>query len=165
MPVRPKLKSSGPKKVDALTVAEDAVSKYNEELLLLREMKKKFKEDFPDANTYLQDIMVQEDLVQSRMQEAIPLVREARQTVGDFQCMLKKSTPNYDAAEFSKLVTEIEEGGEILIELIEGGYVKKLVLDPSAAAYFAQHPEAADHFQSAWRDAKDLTPAITPPKI
>jgi len=43
--------------------------------------------------------------------------------------------------------------------------VEKLQFDPSVANYFAQHPEASDHFSPAWREAQDLTPAITPPKI
>jgi len=128
-------------------------------------MKAEFKDKFPDADAFLMDIMRQEDLVQDKIKMAIPLIREAKQDVGDFKCQLKRSTPNYDPDQFMKLATEIEEGGEIIMELIEEGYVKKLQLDPSVANYFAQHPDAAEHFATAWRDAQDLTPAITTPKF
>jgi len=165
MPIRPKKKAGVPKKVSALAAAQEAVAAYEEEVENLRAMKAEFEEQFPEANDYLQDIMRQEDLIQDKIKMAIPLIREAKQDVGDFKCQLKRSSPNYDPDQFMKLVSEIEEGGDIIIELIEQGYVKKLQFDPSVANYFAQHPEASDHFSPAWREAQDLTPAITPPKI
>jgi hypothetical protein len=164
MPVRPR-KSSVPRKVDTLAAAQKAVNVFEKERDRLYAMKDEFQEKFSDAHAFLQDIMRQEDLVSDKIKLAVPLIRDAQQDVGDFKCQLKRSLPHYDDQEFTQLATEIEEGGAILIELIEGGYVKKLSLDSSAAAYFSQHPEAAEHFQSAWRDAKDLTPAITAPKI
>ena len=154
-----------PRKVDNLAAAQEAVNAFEEERDRLHEMKKEFQEKFPDANAFLQDVMRQEDLVSDKIKMAVPLIRDARQNVGDFKCQIKRSSPHYDDKEFSQLVTEIEEGGTILIELLEGGYVKKLSLDSSAAAYFAQHPDAAEHFQPSWKDAEDLTPAITVPKF
>lgn len=165
MPIQPKKKIGIPKKVSALSAAQEAVRVYEEEVERLQEMKQEFKDQFPDADAFLQDIMRQEDLVQDKIKIAIPLIREAKQDVGDFKCQLKRSTPNYDPDQFMKLAMEIEEGGEIIMELIEQGYIKKLVLDPSVTNYFVNHPDAADHFSDAWRDAQDLTPAITAPKL
>ena len=164
MPVRPR-KNAVPKKVDTLAAAQAAVEKFEEERAQLLAMKAEFEEQFLEAHSFLQDIKRQEDLVQDAIKKAIPLIREAKQDVGDFKCQLKRTTPGYDDTEFSKLVVEIEEGGAILIELIEGGFIKKLILDPSSAAYFAQHPDAAEHFAPAWREAEDMTPAITAPKF
>jgi hypothetical protein len=165
MPIRPKKKSTLPKKVTAAAAAQEAVDEYEEERSLLLDMKASFRTDFPDANVALQNIMRQEDLVQDKIKAAIPLIRDARQDVGDFKCQIKRSTPNYDDKEFASLVTGLEEGGDVLIELLEEGYVKVLKLDPSVANYFAQHPQLAEHFKSAWRDAQELTPAVTAPKL
>ena len=165
MPIRPKRKTGVPKKVNAVIAAQAAADAFEEERSRLLDMKKEFRAEFPEANEFLQEVMRQEDLVHEKIKVAIPLIREAKQDVGDFKCQLKQSSANYDEKEFISLVTEIEEGGAILIELIEGGFVKKLALEPGVANYFAQHPDAAEHFQSAWRDAKDLTPAVTPPKF
>ena len=165
MPVRPRKKSSVPKKVDALSAAKLAVEEFEAEHTELVLMQDEFAEKFSEANIFLENIKLQEDLVQSKIAAAIPLIREAKQNVGDFKCQLKKSKPCYDDKEFMSLVTQIEEGGDILINLIDGGYIKKVSLDPSAAGYFSQHPAEAEHFQSAWREARDMTPAITPPKL
>lgn len=165
MPIRPKKKSGLPKKVSRTAAAQEAVNEYEEERSLMHDMKASFRTNFPDANVALQDIMRQEDLVQDKIKVAIPLIRDARQDVGDFKCQIKRSTPCYDDKEFASLVTGLEEGGDVLVELIEEGYVKVLKLDPSVANYFAQHPQLAEHFKSAWRDAQDLTPAVTAPKI
>lgn len=159
MPIRPKKKSK------ALASAQEAVNVYEEEASLLLDMKASFRADFPDANVALQNILRQEDLVQDKVKVVIPLIREAKRDVGEFKCQLKRSLPGYDPNEFMKLASDIEEGGDILIELIEQGYIKKLVLDPSIADYFSQHPIAAEHFSGSWCRAKDLTPAITPPKF
>jgi hypothetical protein len=165
MPIRPRKTLTPKKKTTALTLAQKAVNEFEVERSRLFEMKQEFQEQFPDAHEFLQEILRQEDLIADKIKLAIPLVRDAKQDVGGFKCQTKRSSPHYDDAEFSQLVTEIEEGGAILIELLEGGYVKKLSLDPSAAAYFSQHPEAAAHFESSWREAEDMTPAVTAPKI
>ena len=95
----------------------------------------------------------------------IPLIREARCNIGDFKCQLKSSTPNYDSKAFAELVVELDDGGDVILELLQNGHIKKLELDPSSANYFAQHPEAAEYFKEAWRDSQELTPAITSPKF
>jgi len=165
MPIRPKVKAIGPKPVGALSAAQQAVEVFEAEYEELVNMRAQFEEEFPDASAFLECIKRQEDLVNDKIQNAIPLIREAKQNVGDFKCQLKRSKPRYDDAEFMKLVAQLDEGGEILMNLIEGGYITKVALDPSAAAYFSQHPAEATHFQSAWKEAQDLTPAVTPPKI
>lgn len=167
MPIgRSKKKKLAPKRNSgALGIAEEAVKKFEKERDLLLSMQAEFGEKFPDASAFLNDIGRQEDLVQDSINETIPLIREVRQDVGEFKCLLKRSKPRYDDKEFMTLVAEIDNGGDILLELIADGHIKKVALDPSVATYFARHPVEAEHFQSAWRDAKDLTPAVTPPKL
>ena len=169
MPIRPK--KSIPEKVTTrpkmsiIEAAQTAVDNFEEEHENLLAMKTEFRDRFPEADVFLQDIARQEDLVRDKIQMAIPLVRDAKQSVGEFKCQLKKSTASYDDKEFAILVTGIEEGGDILMALMEEGYVKTLKLDPGVANYFAQHPHLAKYFETAWRDSEDLTPAITAPKI
>ena len=148
-----------------LELAQEAVNKFEEEYNNLINMREEFGDKFPEAAAFQQDMLRQEDAVQDCINDAVPLIREARQNVGDFTCQVKKSKPRYDDKNFLELVTQLEEGGNILMNLIEGGYIKKVALDPSAAAYFAQHPMEAEHFQPAWRDAAEMTPAVTAPKI
>lgn len=168
MPIGLSRKKSGPKKKSKLSAkeaAEGAVAKFEEERDLLYQMREEFEEKFSDANEFLQSILRQEDVAQESINSVIPFVRDARQNIGEFKCQLKKSKPCYDDKTFMTLVTQLKGGGDILMNLIEGGYIKKIALDSSAAAYFAQHPPEARHFQSAWRDSIEMTPSVTPPKL
>jgi hypothetical protein len=148
-----------------LAAARRAVKKYEAELKTLEELNEEFARRFPKAHQFLTEISTQEGAVQDAINAAVPLVREAKQDVGDFKCTLKRSKAGYDDSEFTELLSDAEDGGNIVMDLLTEGCIKKVVLDPSAAAYFAQHPDDAEYFESSWRKAENLTPAVTPPKF
>jgi hypothetical protein len=168
---RPTIKKGTQKKTNGrsqqapvIELAEKAVQDYEGERQLLDQMRIDFVEKYPEAAQFLQDIKQQEDMVSDAISSAKILVSQAGQTVGDFLCKKKFSKPRYGDEDFTKLVGQ-EEDGEIVVELIKGGHVKKIALADSATAWFASHPKAAETYQPAWQDKKELTAAVTTPKL
>lgn len=162
-----KKKTTGKAKAQKQTVAElaqHAVDAYEEERQLLEEMQSDFEEKFPKAVEFLQNIKHQEDVVNSAIASAKSLVSQAGETVGDFVCKRKYSKPRYSDEDFTKMVGQAEDG-ETVVELINGGHVKKIALADSATAWFASHPQAAEAYQDAWKDKQELTAAVTVPKL
>lgn len=144
--------------------AQSAVDRYEDELQQLTAMKKEFRETYRDAHHALMDIQRQHDLVQEAIQEAHPLVQKAKQSFGEFKCVRKWNTAGYGENEFTELIGDHKNGGKILVEMIKAGVVKKISLDKAATAFFAQRPEYAKAFSTAWHDKSEKTAAVTTPK-
>jgi uncharacterized membrane-anchored protein YhcB (DUF1043 family) len=145
-------------------LAEQAVQTFEQERELLEQMQAEFEEKFSDAAEFLQTIKQQEDTVMNAIADAKSLVSQAGETVGDFICKRKHSKPRYNDDRFTKLVGQ-EADGETVVELVQGGHVKKIALADSATAWFASHPQAAEAYQEAWDEKKELTAAVTVPKL
>ena len=154
-------------KTEVLTpkdVAAQAVAVYDGERELLEEMLSSFEENFPEAAKLLQHIKMQQDLVDDKIQEAKALVKQAKETVGDFLCTRKFSKPKYNDAKFTDLVGKSKDG-QVVVDLIKEGHVKTIALKPSATGWFAQHGSVAKDYQDAWQEKLELPPAVTVPKI
>jgi hypothetical protein len=154
----------GPTELVEQSPAQEAVARFEKEYKVLLEMKQEFRDEFPEADRALQDILRQEDLVRQSIKDAHPLVQQARETIGPFKCVPKWTTPGYDDKDFNKLVVEFENGGDILIDLMRAG-VAMVSLDKKATEHFAQNPELAEAFKAAWREKQEKTAAVTDPKI
>jgi hypothetical protein len=155
------------KKLDAKDKAQRAVKAFEEARTLLREMKENFETEYPDAFAALEDIRMQEDKVTGLIERAIPLIREARTSIGDFRCTLKTAKAKYDGVKFKGLLAELsaEEIGAIMLDLISEGHVKEVNLDVSAAEYFATHPQNSKHFNPAWVGPAEMTPSVRKPTL
>ena len=151
-------------KVTPKELAEKAVQDFQEERALLDQMKVDFEEKFPDAYEFLQNIKKQEDVVNDSIASAKSLVAQVGETVGDFLCKRKFSKPRYSDEGFTKLVAELGDADTVL-ELAQGGHIKKIALADTATAWFASHPNAAQAYQPAWEEKQELTPAVTVPKL
>ena len=145
-------------------LAAEAVQAFENEREQLEQLHQEFEANFPDASQFLQTIKQQEDVVNNAISSAKSLVSQAGETVGDFVCKRKYSKPRYNDDRFTQLVGQSEDGG-IVVELIQGGHVKKVTLADSATAWFASHPQSAEAYQSAWDEKKELTAAVTVPKL
>ena len=148
----------------AKSPAHEAVARFEKEYKVLLEMRQEFRDEFPEADQALQDILRQEDMVRQTIKDAHSLVQQARETIGPFKCVPKWSAPGYNNKEFNRLVIEFDDGGDIIMDLVKAG-VASVSLDKSATEHFAQNPELADAFKEAWEDKKEKTAAVTDPKI
>lgn len=155
----------GPELANPLSKADEAVKAYERELETLENMKSVFKKSYPEAYQSLQDIFMQEDRVQERIKEAHVFVQEAKETVGDFKCVRKWKSAGYDPAEFVTLLSRFDKAGELVDDMVKTGVVEKIVLSDRASEFFSMHPAYSSHFESAWRDKKEATPAVSIPKV
>lgn len=142
-----------------------AVKMYEEARDTLQAMKADFASQFPDANAALQDILHQEDTVRDLIKIAHPLVQAAKETIGDFACQRKWAAAGYDEEKLTGLLKELDNGVEVIQELLAAGIIEKVVLSDLAVSYFAQHPELAEAFKDAWQDKKEKTAAVSVPKL
>jgi hypothetical protein len=160
-----KVVTATPAKAMAKDAALRAVKMYEEARDVLSQMRTDFIEQFPDANSALQEILRQEDTVQDLIKIAHPLVQAAKETIGDFECQRKWATAGYDAEKLTSLLKELDNSAEVMQELLAAGVIEKVVLSDLAVSYFAQHPEFSEAFKGAWSDKKEKTAAVTTPKI
>ena len=156
-----------PKKENVhLEAARDAVQEFETQHRLLLEMRKDWLTNFPEARLAQEDILLQEDSVADAVKSAKPLVAKAKESVGDFIAKRKFSKPCYDPSVVTKLISELEDGLTILDEMMGDGIVKLIDLDKDAAlAWFAQRPAYSEKFQDAFKEEKEMTTAVTVPKI
>jgi len=146
--------------------AEQAVQTFLDEAARLNQMNDDFRQSFPDAFAALQEIKQQEDVVQEAIARAHPLVQQAKQDIGPFVCQRKFKKAHYDDKEFLTLTAELEDSdAQLLLDMVKEGHVKKITLSDSATGFFAQNPDVASHYQPAWRERAEMTPAVTVPKI
>lgn len=168
---RPTIKTGGsktsavPQKVSVKEEAQEAVSQFEQEYQTLLEMRQDFEQSFPEAHQAIQSILQQEDVVQEAIKTAHPLVQQAKETIGDFKCQRKYAQAGYDDKKFMKIIDALEEGGDLVKELLSAGVIKTISLDKKAVEWFAQHPDAAQVTSDAWHDKYEKTPAVTCPKI
>jgi hypothetical protein len=146
--------------------ARRAVEAFTEQYQLLMQMRQDWEQNFPDAKLALDDVHHQEDAVQEAIKRAKPLVAAAKMTIGDFIAQRKWEKPHYDEEALTKILGELENGGEVFATLLQQGLVASVTLQKEAAvAWFAQHPEYEQVFKDAFRDEKEMTPAVTVPKV
>jgi len=155
-----------PKKATKLADAQAAVAKFEEELEILQQMNRDWKNKYPKAHMELKTIKEQQDLVVALIGKAKPLVAAAKETIGDFKCTRKWSSPKYNDDEITKLISNAENAGEILDELFSEGVIKTVVLDSTLAVpWIAKRPEYSEFFKKAWEDKKEMTPSVSVPKL
>ena len=146
------------------TEAKAAVELFEEELKNLETMKEDFQQSYPEAQQALEYIKHQEDLVMDKMAAAKILVAAVKKTIGDFKCQIKHKQAHYDDTLFTALAGD-QEDGDTIVSLINGGHIKKITLDKSATTWFARNPAASERYLTAWQEKKEMTPAITVPKL
>lgn len=146
--------------------AKDAVAAYEEERNVLNSMRSDFKEEYPDADTALNDIKHQEDLVSQSVTAAKAKVAIAKIGVGDFICQRSFAQPGYDDKKLTEILKNLEGAGEIVEHLLDAGVIKEFKVDkPASAAFAAANPEVAEDLFDAWKDKSELTPRVTVPKL
>lgn len=150
----------------AVQEAEQAVQTFLDEAERLNQMNDDFRQSFPDAYAALQEIKQQEDVVQEAIARAHPLVQQAKQDIGPFVCQRKFKKAHYDDKEFLNLTAELDDAdAQLLLTMVKEGHVKKISLNDSVNGFFAQNPDVAKHYQEAWRERAEMTPAVTVPKV
>jgi hypothetical protein len=146
--------------------ARVAVEEFTRHYALLVQMKKEWEQSFPEANDALLEIRQQEDLVQDAIKKAKPLVALAKMTIKDFIVQRKWEKPHYDDEELTRILSSLENCGDVFATLMQNGLITSVSLQKDAAiAWFAQNPEYGKVFESAFRDEKEMTPAVTVPKV
>lgn len=163
----PKLSAAPQRQEDSdVAAAKAAVENFEVQRRVLGEMKEDWASNYPEANQAHQDVLRQEDLVMQAIADAKPLVAKIKQSIGDFAAQRKYSKPGYDEEEVTKILASLENRLEIFDEMLSSGIVSAIGLDREASlAWFAQRPKYAEAFQSAFRNAAELTCAVTVPKI
>jgi hypothetical protein len=147
-------------------IAVAAVRVFEQLHSVVINMRQDWEQKYPDAYADQGAIKQQEDLVTEAIKAAKIAVAEARETIGDFKCQNKKSTAGYEETEFTKILNSLENAGEVIAELVRSGVIENVVLDKKVCtAYMARNPQMAEAFKPAWQDSKELTPAVTVPKI
>jgi len=154
-----------PQKVSEVEEAQQAVEQFEQEYKILLEMRDDYRKSFPEAYSAQQELLRQEDIVREAIKTAHPLVQQAKQTIGDFECQRKWAQAGYDEKKFMEIIDQLPEGGELIKELLSAGVVKAISLDKKAVEWFAQNPDAAQVVTDAWRDKHEKTAAVTCPKI
>jgi polyhydroxyalkanoate synthesis regulator phasin len=130
------------------------------------QMKDAWEKKYPDANLDMVSIKQQEDLVQESIKKAKIAVAEAKETIGEFKCQIKKTTAGYNEEELTKILNQLENAGDVIAELIRAGVIENVVINKdSCTRYMARNPQMAIVFKPAWQDSQEMTPAITVPKM
>jgi hypothetical protein len=156
-----------PKPTDfSLLNAQTAVEEYEIQRRVLDEMREDWESNFPEASLARNSVLQQEDLVREAIAKAHALVAIAKKTVGDFVATPKWSKPHYDEAEVTRILSSLSNRLEVFEKMIDSGIVDAISLKKEAAlAWFAQHPDLANSFQSAFKDREEKTCAVSTPKI
>lgn len=169
---KPKMKDGKvqpPKKSSRLMKAEQAVGKFEEMRNDLLEMNQSFEKTFPKACAALQAIHHQEDECREQIGACKILVRDAKQSVGEFTCTHKATSEGYVGLKLLELIAKMptKGAGEMLKELFQRGVIADVKVDKAAAKVVrASDPELRDRLSPAWDKGGDpLTPAIGTPKI
>lgn len=149
----------------AVKAAEEAVANFDEGHQTLLQMQADFKEQHPEAVAFLDVIKQQQDEVEGLIEVAKLKVRTAKLTVGEFVCQRKWSQAGYDGKKMMTIITDLENIGEVVEDLIKEGVVEAIGLSKSALSFIAGRPEYSELFQPAFEDKKEKTPAVTTPKI
>jgi hypothetical protein len=162
----PKPKTT-PKPEDAeLAAASQAVEEFENQRRLLMEMKEDWENNYPEASLAQQEVLRQQDIVMSAIAKAKPLVAQAKKTIGDFVAQRKWSKPHYDETEVTQILTTLPNRLEVFEHMVDSGIIAAVSLQREAAlSWFAQRPDLAEAFQSAFRDKEEQTCAVTVPKI
>ena len=162
----PEPRSKEPEVDPDLQKARTAVNLFEQELATLRQMETDWRDNFPDAAEAVDDIKRQRDLVEDKLKKAKPLVAKAKVTVGDFKAQRKYKSAHYDETMITQMLASADDAGEVVEAFLEGGIVMGIALDRDATvAWFAQHPDFAERFNSAWKEEEEMTTAVTVPKI
>ena len=157
---------AAPKESPEVHVARTAVAAFERQFSVLQQMRAEWDQKFPKAKQALDDVKHQEDIVVNAINKAKPLVAAAGMTIEDFIAQKKWSTDHYDDDAVTKLIASMDNGPDVLHALIQEGVLKTVVLEKKAAvAWFAQHPDYAEAFNSAFRKKEEMTTAVTVPPI
>lgn len=149
-----------------VTLAKAAVEQFEAEYEHLKQMRKKWAEDFTDANNALGQVKQQEDHVSDLIKKAKPLVAKAKRTIGPFLAQRKWKAAHYDEAKVTEIVSKSEDGIELFAELLAAGLIQTIAVDSSAmTSWCAQNPALAERFLEAWKEEEEQTTAVTIPKI
>lgn len=146
-------------------VPASAVSSFYEELERFHSMKAEWAERFPEAASELAEVKRQEDLTYEARDRAKEEVRQLKEDVEDFRCQRKFSPAGYDAEAMFKIIRSEPDGFEVLDELVEDGVISGIKLRENAASWIAGKPAISQLFGAAWKDKKEITPAIFVPDI
>lgn len=146
------------------SIADAAVRKFEDELQLLKMMRRDFRDKYSKAAAFLDLIKQQEDVVIEAIKSAHPLVQKAKMTIGDFKCQRKFSKPCYDDSRGSEILQDHEEGHQFIYEMLQAG-VLKVGFKPEATQYIAAHPVLSDLLNEAFVAKKEKTAAVTVPKL
>lgn len=153
-------------KVDAtLAAAQSAVKKFEGMRAELESMKDDFESQFPDAVAELQAIKKFEDDIREHIESTKLLVRDAKETVGEFKLQRRFKKAGYDVDKMLEIMGELSDW-EMLYRMAEQGAVKTITLDQSALTLmFDYMPNDKERYSTAWKDKEETTPAVTVPKI
>jgi len=162
----PKPRSSETKVRPEVAKAKVAVRKFEEELAVFHKMRAAWSDDYPEAASALEDLKRQQDTVEEACKKAKPLVAKAKVDIGDFTAQRKYKSAHYDDEVIMQMMAAAEDAGVVMEAFLEGGIVTSIALDKDATtAWFAQHPEFAERFNSAWVEEVEMTTAVTVPKF
>lgn len=146
--------------------AKQAVQQFETTYRELRDMRKQFSEEFPEAAEALAEIKSQEDRVAEALNHAKTKVAQAKVTIGEFLCKRAFSQPGYDDQQLADILFNHEQRTALFDALVESGVIVGLKTDRAQAAIFsAQNPEFGAPLQPAWKDKEELTPRVTAPKV
>ncbi len=163
MKIRPKAGARTKSKAkDVATVAVDLV---RTERRMLEDMVQEFSDKYPEAADCMHAVEQQQDKVGNLIADAIPLVREAKETIGDFKCSRAWRQAGYD----DKKLIEIfgtAEGINLCRALIQEGLITVVKTNRDGlVAYMAHHPDESKVLEDAWEKKIELTAKVTPPKL
>ena len=146
--------------------AAAAVKEYEVQRRVYDDMQEQWGQDYPEASEARESLLRQEDAVHEAIKIAKPLVAAGNATVGDFTVQSKTKKAHYDEEAITSTLGGLVEGGDIFIEMVESGAIKKVSLNRDAAtAFFAQRPHYAEAFGDSWRKEEPDTAAVTVPKL
>jgi hypothetical protein len=163
----PKLSAAPQKQEDPdVRAAKAAVENFEVQRRVLKEMQEDWEDNYPEANQARQDVLRQEDIVTKAIADAKPLIAKVKQSIGDFAAQRKYSAPHYDEEEVTKVLSSLENRLEVFDAMLSSGIVSAIGLNREASlAWFAQRPDYASAFQTAFKDREEQTCAVTVPKI
>lgn len=145
--------------------AHEAVKRFEEMRSELDSMKDEFEERFPEAVVELRAIKELEDEIQEHIEKTKLLVRDAKETVGDFKLKRRYSKAGYDADSVLEIMRDTGDWS-LFPEMFEAGAIKSISLDQEGLALmFDSREDERDRYAAAWKEKEELTPAVTVPKI
>lgn len=133
-----------------------------------RTVREDWEAEFPEAVSALRTVHEIEDEFNEAVSKASTLVREAKESIGDFKYSEPKG-PDYDPDIVMGVLIEMSnaEAGNAIKDLIQAGVIKGLAFDKKACnIFFNTSDKMAQQFADAYCEGgKEMTARVTPMKL